>query len=652
MIALAICSLSTTALADDLSGGTLQAGGHRLPLLSSDAAITVTGDIATVRVVQTFANDRPEALNARYLFPLPHDAAVHAMTLEVDGEAVRAQIQKIGEAKKTFEAAKAQGKTATLLEQHRANVFSQDVANIPAGERVRVTIEYAQTIPYEDGKYRLHFPMVVASRYDNGANGVAVPELNKPLPKGLLHREDPRQAVSKASTERRVTVRARLITGVPIAAVNSPSHRLESTVRGAGDREVMLAAGRVVDDRDFVLEYGLSGSRIGAGLVRHSDARGRFFTLLVQPPEVPPAAEIKARELVFVLDASCSMGGRPLEASKALIKQMLASMRPADTFRLIVFGSTAHHLARVPLSPTQANLQKIGRHLDRLGTMGGTEIELGIKAALADQKEGGAMRLVVFLTDGYIGSEASVMATIRRHRGAARIFAFGIGDSVNRWLIEEMAVAGKGVARIVGSGDASEAVVNAFATRMQSPMITDAWVDWGDADVTDVTPAATFDLYAGAPVRLMGRLPSADFDTAPMLVGSVAGERVRVPIKLGSATVDGGAEAVPVLWARSQVADRIRAMTAPGADGVERQQLVDEITKLGLDFAITTRWTAFVAVSEREAAPAVASTQVALAAPHGVQTSFGGRSTPEPEQWAAMLLLLAAAAWHLRRRVV
>ena len=645
-IALAIMSFTTSAAAEELPGGKLQAGLRSLPLLRSDTQITLTGDIATLALTQTFANDQPDALNARYLFPLPHDAAVHAMTLTVGDEVISAKIQRVEDAKKTFAKAKAEGKTAALLEQHRANVFSQDVANIPPGERVRVEIEYAHAVPLEDGRYRLHFPMVVASRYGNGANGVHIPELDRPLPQGGLHGDEAKRG--KAPDRRQVNVRARLITGIPFAEVRSPSHRIEAVIHGSGDREILLARGRQPADRDFVIDYRLASDRVAAGLLHHRDERGRFFTMLVQPPSMPAAAEVRARELVFVIDASCSMSGRPLDASKALIGEMLDGMRPEDRYKVIVFGSSARVLNADALAPTASNLARTKAELARLDTMGGTEIELGIKASLAHQKANGPMRIVVFLTDGYIGSEASVMGTIRRHRGDARIFAFGVGSSVNRWLIDEMAVAGRGVARVLGIDEDADEAAAAFAARVATPTVLDAWIDWGDAAVTDVTPAGTVDLYAGAPVRLMGRLPAGALPK-PVLVGRVGGKSVRVPIRVAEAGA--GAEAVPVLWARAQVAEKIRAMTSPATSPSERPLFVEAITKLGLDFGITTRWTAFVAVSEREVPPAKVTEAVAQAQPHGVST-FGGHSTPEPEQWAAFILLLALAGWKLRREQV
>ena len=651
-------AVASTAAAQAPDGGALSAGGHRLPLLTSHAEIVVTGDIATVEVTQWFRNDRPLALDAEYAFALPHDAAVHRMVMEVGDERVHAVIKKVEEAKKTFAQAKAEGKTASLLQQHRANVFTQSVANIPASENVKITIAYAQSVPREDGMYRLHYPMVVASRYDNGA-GVLPDGVEKPLPKRLYRSEGGGMTADAGRRQRRVSVRARLETGIRISDLRSSSHAIEVDHLGVGKKEVVLADGRVVDDRDFVLEYSLASARTGAGLVAHRDERGGFFTLLLEPPDTIPAEDVKAREIVFVIDASCSMSGRPLDAAKSLMLRMLDEVRPEDTFRTIVFGSAARHIQRAPVHPTQDNLRRVRHYVKALDTMGGTEIEKGIEAALGPEPDGDRMRMVVFLTDGYIGSELSVMATIKRLRGGARIFSFGVGDGVNRWLIDEMAIAGRGVSRVLKLDDDVDAVVRDYAARLRTPYLTDAWIDWGDVAVTDVTPAGLIDLYAGAPVRVMGRLPAKGLTSKSKatLVGRIGDRKVRVPLVMGDVKGENGAEAIAVLWARAQVARRMRDIANPqhrNPNAGEHAQLVKEITDLGLEFGITTRWTAFVAVAERTVERPAAQASVAFAQPSGTSmpsARFDGGSTPEPEQWLAMMMLASlAAAFAVRKR--
>jgi Ca-activated chloride channel homolog len=652
-------------------------GGIALPMLSSDAAVTITGDIATVRVTQTFANPNDRPLHARYVFPLPHDAAVYAMTMQTNDELVRAKIERVDEAKKTFETAKEQGKTAALLEEHRANVFTQDVANIPANDRVTIALEYAETIPREDGLYAFHFPMAVGTRYDNGANGIAVPALEKPLPHGASGPTEGERG-SSAGRTRRVSVRIDLHAGLPIETLESPSHAIEVDTPSVDHKRIALAQGKVVDDRDFIMKYRLAGVRTAAGFVAHRDGRGEFFSMLIEPPKTAEEAMIEPRELVFVLDASCSMSGEPIRASKRLVEKMLDRSRPADLIRIIHFGSDAHAFSAEPLPATPDVLARARRYLASIDGQGGTEVELGIKAALEPPVPSGHVRLVVFLTDGFIGNEASVMAVMHKYVGSSRTFAYGIGSGVNRWLLEEMAIAGRGVARIVSleeSDKSADQIADDLATRLQSPIMSNLSIDWGDLDVAEAAPSPLPDLFAGAPIRVLGRIRAtkriaADRAKAPELVGTVRGKTLRVPIAidrgLRARSEDGPAGgAIPVLWAHGQIADRVRAMTKPfsmrsDAEDASDADLVEQITALGLEYAITTRWTAFVAVAERKV-DAHKPAAFADVPTHEVNGAFGQStqplqgsspfgSSPEPETWAAMLVLAAMALIMLRRR--
>ncbi len=642
------CTLPLSLLITAFSGGELKGeGGVSLPLLSTEVEATITGDLATVHLTQVFTNPNDRPLHARYVFPLPHDAAVHEMTMEVAGQLVRAKIERIEQAKAEFAAAQAEGKTASLLEEHRANVFTQDVANIPPGDQVTISISYAESVPREDGQYVFHFPMSVGQRYRNGANGISVQALDKPLPAGLTIEEGTPGPASLRTP--RVAARVELRPGLPISDLESPSHPIEVDVLGATQRRIVLAQGKVVDNRDFILKYRLSGEQPRGGLVTERDRRGRFFTALIEPPRNISDEDVAPRELVFVLDASGSMDGAPIEASKRLVTRMLDLARPTDTFRVIQFGSSATAFSDAALPATQENVTRAKEYVARIGGMGGTEIELGIKAALDPAVPDGRVRLVMFLTDGYIGDEASVMATIHQHRqDSTTIFSFGVGNGVNRWLLEEMAIAGRGVARIVALDEDPDAVADALADRLRSPILTHLSIDWGDASAEAITPAPLPDLYAGAPLRVLGRLIGDATPRQVTLVGWRHGKMEKIPLTIDSApTSVGAAEAIPILWARSQIADRMRAMTKPMAmrgqhDGSDTD-LVEQITQLGLDYGITTRWTAFVAVSDHQ----IDTSKPAVAAQVPTPSTFS--SAPEPAESAMLLLLLAMAGLWLRR---
>jgi len=429
------------------------------PTLKTDVVADVQGDLATVTVTQTFANPTAEALNATYLFPLNRHAAVYAMTMTVGAEVVQAQIARREAARQTFEAGKREGKAAALLEQHRPNMFTQEIANLMPGQPVKVILKYTHTVPRQDGAYALVVPLVVGPRYvppptrpvvaGPGADPAPAPEPGVwqlgPVPAypgvaGLT--------VPAAVDADRVSVTVNLSSGIPIHSVASATH----PIAGVGDdrrRTVTLAGGRTIDNRDFVLRYALADALPQAGLLTHRDGDGGTFSLLIEPPAVVADADATRREMVFVLDTSGSMAGVPIEASKTFMRHALKTMRPADAFRIIRFSGSTSEFAATALPDTADNLAAGTAYVESLRADGGTEVLSGLQRVYGAPPPAGMLRIVVFLSDGYVGNEADILRLVAERVGAGRLYAFGIGTSVNRYLIEEMAGQGRGQSRVL-----------------------------------------------------------------------------------------------------------------------------------------------------------------------------------------------------------
>ena len=626
----------TSALAvvpDDL-GGRIEARVDgkpiTLPLLKTDIDADVQGDVARVTVTQTFANPLNQAVHATYLFPLNETAAVNAMTMEVGDERIQAKIQRIEEARATFEKAKGEGRSAALLSQHRPNLFTQDIANLMPGLPIKVTLTYAQTVPRVDGAYELVIPLVVGPRYQPQGSGVAPGEA---APRGGVQHWNAQTGTSSGATGKnsqtaygqweieqlpayppvfelnapdqidpeRVGLTVHLNAGMAIANIESRTHPITTQTLENGRAEVRLA-NRTLDNRDFVLRYTLAGTRTQAGLLAYRDQRGGFFSLLLEPPQVPAEAEVTAREMVFVLDCSGSMDGLPIEASKAFMRAALQRLRPTDSFRIIRFSDSANEFSAQPLPATPQNIQAGLRYTDALRGEGGTEMSSGIRQALAPPVPTGAIRLVTFLTDGYIGNEAEILALIKANLGDARLYAFGVGTGVNRYLLSEMGRVGRGFTRTMDPTEDREKVAGELAERLQSPVLTDIQMDWGGMEVSEQSPARIPDLFAGQSLRIQGRYnrPGPHEITVR---GLVHGRPATLPLKIELPETSTEGEAVPIIWARSLIGELHYQLTTGahqrGSEIVNTGALKQRITDLGLNFALVTPWTAFVAVSEK-----------------------------------------------------
>lgn len=636
--------------ARDAEGQTL-----RFPTLALDVDVQVHGDVADVTLRQTFANPSDAPVNARYTFPLPAGAAVYAMQMEVGTERIRAEIQEKQEAEATFQAAQENGQAAALVTQSRPNVFQQRVANLVPGLPIEVELRYVYALPQRDGRFELALPLVVGPRYRAGGDGY-----EEPLPAGSA--EVP--AASSATTPRaRVQLDVQIEGGVPVFDLQSTTHDLRATWRDETAVALAPAEGPIADDRDFVLTYRLGGDDIRAGALSTWDEGRGTLSVRVAPPAALRDAEIVPREVVFVLDTSGSMSGLPIDTSKALVTRTLETLRPSDHFRVIQFGSRATEYSRTALPATPENVANALAYVEGLRGGGGTEMLAGIVQALTPAPVPGALRLVVFLTDGYIGNEATILEALESQRDEARLVAFGVGSSVNRYLLEEMGHSGRGFTRIMDLDEDPDEVVAELHARLDRPVLTDVHVDWGTLDVGEVYPREIPDLFAGHSVRVEARYAEAGTHTVTVR-GTQNGEPVALPVQVtlaAEASNDGAA--LTRMWARAAIAERMRehrrASLGVDADAARASALQSEVTALGLTHELVTRWTSFVAVSERIVNPDADATAgeppVRTPAPHGVQAlsaqgGFAGAAAPEPITWLATLSALGVAAGARRRR--
>ncbi|MBI3438543.1 MAG: VWA domain-containing protein [Proteobacteria bacterium] len=684
LAAVALVSSSRTsearAVGEELGGhleATVDGRVVPLPMLHSDFSVNIDGDLAGVTVVQTFENPTRQPLNATYLFPLSEGAAVDAMTMQVGNQTIRAQIRERDQARQEYEQARSEGRAAALLTQHRPNMFTQQVANLMPGAPVRVTIHYAQVVPRVDGAYELVVPMVVGPRYNPApsASSQAASERPSPANGGWTIAPPPAYphavfglTLPNVIPPDRVSMHVSLAAPFAIASVTSATHPL--AVSGAGDhRAVSFQAGSAIDNRDFILRYSLAGGAVQTGVMTHRDARGGFFSLVVEPPAAPTDAQITPREIVFVLDTSGSMDGEPIEASKAFMQDALRTLRPTDYYRIVQFDSTPREFSEGPAPATAQNIAAGQRFVSGLTAQGGTELMPAMRQAFGASQQPNTLRIVVFLSDGYIGNEAEVLSDMSRMMGQARVYAFGVGTSPNRYLLSEMARRGRGFARYIDPTESSLEAAHALAQRLDTPVLTDIRIDWGALNPTEVTPAILPDLFAGESLRVMGRFGGAREATV-MVSGNVNGRPASLPVHVrltDAADTQASASAIPAIWARSQIEDLMRDYTSPAEVRIthaNNDDLQARVTRLGLDYALMTNWTSFVAVSQNVVNPNAGSAQdadVPLPMPAGVGpnaygetvggSSFGGAPAPEPAELALFALLLAiAAAMFVARR--
>ncbi|HKQ96557.1 MAG TPA: VIT and VWA domain-containing protein [Candidatus Polarisedimenticolia bacterium] len=551
-------------------------------LTHTDAEASVSGPVAHTVVTQQWENPNSEPVDGLYIFPLPENAAVTDLAIQVGGRRIEGVMRRREEARAIYERARTEGRVTALLDQERPNVFAQRVANIMPGMRVEVTIEFDQEVRCDAGDCSYVLPTVVGPRFVPARQvdpGNILPPVTRP----------------ENGTGQTLSFRFDLDAGMPVSDLRSVNHAMRFDTDRAG-RITGAFSGRAAErlDRDVEVHWRLGGRDPEFGVIAWRDTgesrEPGVFTLYVAPPIDAATDAATPRELVFVLDCSGSMSGQPIEAAKDVVRRALGSARPADTLQILRFSDRASGLFPNPVPATSANIRRALAYLDKLEGEGGTEMLSGIRAALDPAADPERLRIVAFLTDGYIGNETEILGEVRRRLGTSRIFAFGIGSSVNRYLLENLAQEGRGVAAFLGPRETPDDMVKRFVERIETPVFTDVRLTFEGIDVRDQEPAAIPDLFAGQPLVVHGRYdrPGAG---ALVLEGRLRGRRVTLRRTISLPSVAADHEALARLWARA----RIERLTRQ-AYGNLPPDAVTAATDLGLRFHLMTPWTSLVAV--------------------------------------------------------
>ncbi len=573
-----------------------------LPLVSTRADVDIAGVIARVNVKQTYKNSGSSPIEAIYVFPGSTRAAVFKMKMTIGDRTIEAKIQEKDAARKLYEKAKQEGKSASLLEQQRPNVFTMNVANIMPGDVIEVDMTYSELLVPTEGVYEFVYPTVVGPRYD-GPQGATPTKSEAWTANPFLSSNEPTYTFGLS---------ANIAAGMPISAVTSPSHRIAPQFSGATRASV-----RVDDEdggnRDFVLKYRLAGEGIQSGLLMYpgaSEARREakptedgtgpalpdrgpeaenFFLMMMQPPKRLNPSMVPPREYIFILDVSGSMGGFPLDTAKTVIEELLAGLKREDRFNIMFFSGGSQVLNEESVPASDAWKRRAADMLARQRGGGGTQILPAMQRALAMPRAANMSTSMVVVTDGYVSVEKKTFDLIAENLGEANLFAFGIGRSVNRHLIEGMAAVGRGTPFVVLGPQDAPAAAKRFKTYIESPVLTDVKISFDGFDAYDVEPKSIPDVFAQRPVVVFGKYrgtPSGHI----ALAGYNGQGRWSQSLAVKATDASADHEALRQLWARHKIA-RLDDLATLGRTNVK-----DEVTKLGLEYSLMTKYTSFLAV--------------------------------------------------------
>lgn len=610
----------------------------RFPLKETNVITNINGVIAETYVTQTYANEGVNPINASYVFPASSDVTVHGMTMEIGNNRVTAQIKEREEAKQEFNQAKSEGKSASLLEQQRPNVFTMDVANIMPGDTARIELHYTELIRPEEGSYEFIFPTVVGPRFASPSEAgntdtndwVESPYLpDGETPPGKYH----------------ITVN--LSTGVPITELTCKSHEINITKNGESSAKITLSnPSDYAGNRDFILKYKLTGEELKSGLVLTKGESENYFMLSLQPPKRYVPEDIPPREYIFVLDVSGSMNGYPLDTAKVLIQDLVTNLKETDKFNLILFSGASVQMSAKSLPATDKNIKKAVDLIDKQKGYGGTSLSPALLDALAIPAEESIARSIVVITDGYISGEQNVFDIINQNMNNCSFFSFGIGSSVNDYLINGIAKAGLGESFIVTDSEDAASTAQRFRTYIQTPLLTDIQVTYDGFEVYDVEPSVPGTLFAQKPIVLFGKWQGEPVGSIK-ITGKTGSQDYCEELQVADIKTMEQNNAIGYMWARTRL-ERLMDYGYSKDD----PSVKDEVTQLGLSYSIMTPYTSFIAVIDTIRNPEGNADHVDQALPLPLQVSnlaVGGgyRAYSEPETVILILLMASVLSLNL-----
>ena len=585
-------------LEDVESGQLLMRSGNKLSsaiLLSTDIKIAVAGSSSRTIVSQRFINVSETWAEGVYVFPIGENAAVDTLKLRIGEKFIEGIIKEKFEAKVIYEEAKAEGKKASLIEQQKPNLFTNNIANIGPGEVVVVQIEFQSKLISKDGTWELRVPLVSAPRYDIsvieekiefGSSGFSNKSINADYNENIDVK-----ILDEKELFNPVEIFIDLNTGFDLNSVKSAFHKVNIDKLSNGHHKISLP-GPISSDRDFVLRWTAKDKDTQTSLFKETQGNQDHLLLTLNPPLTNKNKYSPNREIIFIQDISGSMGGEPLRQSKIGLEMAIKRLKPSDKFNIVLFNDRYSSYAENPVLATGKERDKAIRYVRRLNSYGGTEMYPALKYALKNFKsEKSVLKQLIFLTDGAVTQESKLFSLINRELKTARLFTIGIGSAPNSFFMSRAAELGRGSHIYIGDMDEISNRMTDLFGKIENPVITDLELILPKGFEAEVYPNPLPDLYAGDPLSIAIRGKNAS--GIAKVIGKIGNQKwvARVALDQGSDQIG-----IAKLWAREKISNLERNRISLSPNASQKAHIDSELLQTALNYGLVSRLTSMVAV--------------------------------------------------------
>ena len=585
-------------LEDVESGQLLMRSGNKLSsaiLLSTDIKIAVAGSSSRTIVSQRFINTSETWAEGVYVFPIGENAAVDTLKLRIGEKFIEGIIKEKFEAKVIYEEAKAEGKKASLIEQQKPNLFTNNIANIGPGEVVVVQIEFQSKLISKDGTWELRVPLVSAPRYDIsvieekiefGSSGFSNKSINADYNENIDVK-----ILDEKELFNPVEIFIDLNTGFDLNSVKSAFHKVNIDKLSNGHHKISLP-GPISSDRDFVLRWTAKDKDTQTSLFKETQGNQDHLLLTLNPPLTNKNKYSPNREIIFIQDISGSMGGEPLRQSKIGLEMAIKRLKPSDKFNIVLFNDRYSSYAENPVLATAKERDKAIRYVRRLNSYGGTEMYPALKYALKNFKsEKSVLKQLIFLTDGAVTQESKLFSLINRELKTARLFTIGIGSAPNSFFMSRAAELGRGSHIYIGDMDEISNRMTDLFGKIENPVITDLELILPKGFEAEVYPNPLPDLYAGDPLSIAIRGKNAS--GIAKVIGKIGNQKW-----VARVTLDQGSDQIGIakLWAREKISNLERNRISLSPNASQKAHIDSELLQTALNYGLVSRLTSMVAV--------------------------------------------------------
>lgn len=537
--------------------------GGVLEIKEQDVRVVINNGIAVTEVNQIFVNTEDRLVEALYLFPVPKGASVSNFSMWIGGKEMIGEVVEKQRAREIYESYKQTRQDPGLLEQVDYKTFEMRIFPIPARAEQRIRVTYYQELDFDHDQATYVYPLATVARNDI----------------------DQRTTGKFALT---LDVKSE----VPITSLESPSHGDEFVVvnHTSNYRQASMELSGGDLSRDVVLAFETSRPRTGIDVItsKQSGEDGYFMLTLTAGEEL---AELnRGMDYVFVLDVSGSMANDgKLQLSRNSVFAFMKSLGEEDRFEVMSFNAATNTLF-AGLQPTSAQrLQQAQQFLDEQRARGGTVLRPAISAAYRYQDSDRILNVVV-LSDGMTeqSEQRELLQLIGERPAGCRVFCVGVGNEVNRPLLQQLADEAGGLAAFVSREDGFERQAQAFRRKLMRPAMRDVRIVMKGADVYDVEPQELPDLFHGAPLRIYGRYKNAG-DTQAQITGDVQGAMIEQAIDINLARENTDNPEIERMWAWHRVQRLFGEERAAG-----NAQHQSEIVRLSEGYSIANQYASFI----------------------------------------------------------